>query len=88
MKGAGAAHACVMPPVWPASVHVAERMWVSYSATTPEYAPAASTPLASGLYARHEMMPARRGSPEPCALVQAPTAHCTTPEPRAQWTGP
>lgn len=49
-----------MPPVWPASVHVAERMWVSYSAATPEYDPAASTPLASGLYARHEMIPAWR----------------------------
>ena len=51
---------CVMPPVCPASVHVAERMWVSYSAAMPEYDPAASTPLATGLYARHEIIPAPR----------------------------
>lgn len=51
---------CVMPPVCPASVHVAERMWVSYSAAMPEYDPDASTPLATGLYARHEMIPAPR----------------------------
>ena len=51
--------ACVMPALWPpGSSAIGARVPASYSAATPEYAPAASMPDRSGLYARHEMMPA------------------------------
>ena len=49
-----------MPPLCPASTQVAPSVRVSYSAATPEYAPAASRPSAEGLYARHDTMPAQR----------------------------
>ena len=58
-----ARRACVTPPLCPASKNSSSPVPSSKSAAAPEYDPAASRPLRSGLGAMHDTMPAVAAHP-------------------------
>ena len=69
-----ARRACVTPPLCPASKNSSSPVPSSKSAAAPEYDPAASRPLRSGLGAMHDTMPAVAAPPlhQACKTRAAP----------------